>query len=268
MKIPSFFCNLTVSALAALLLTPGTVSAVNLISNGDFQAGSTGFTTTYFDSTGIYNLTQDGTIYVGNDPGAQNSYFVNGPNSANGLGGFFDHTLGNSSGLMLMVNGNADTQANVWKIAAPLSVIAGSPYRFSGYVSNINGYTTPEQEPALSFQLSLDNGLNWQALTTSAAPADPAVWYLTEVDGVFADPSSSVLIRLLNAQSSLSGNDFAIDDLFFGLAADAPDIADNPFNPANAQAFTGQAVPEPSTWMMLALGISGLILLRRKHGHA
>ncbi len=262
MKKSFFLCSF--ASVAALLLAPEIALAVNLIPNGDFQAGSTGFTTTYFDSTGIYNLTEDGTIYVGNDPGVQNSYFVNGANSNNGLGGFFDHTLGNSSGLMLMVNGNANTAANVWKIGAPLSVVAGTPYRFSGYISNINAYTTPEQEPALSFQLSLDNGVNWQALTTSAAPTDPAVWYLTEVDGIFVDPSSNVLIRLLNAQSSISGNDFAIDDLYFGLAADAPDIGTNPFNPANVQAFTGLPVPEPSTWMMLATGACGLLLLRRR----
>ena len=249
----------------ALLGVVASAPAQNLINNGNFELGNTDFTSSYFNGTGFYeDLTEPGFLFVGTNPGPANDWFVNGTSSP--VSGFTDHTLGTGTGKMLMVNGDSSPTAVVWQYASSVSVLAGQAYRFSADIANINAWTTSDQMPALTFQLSLDNGLNWQTLATSADPVDPATWYLTGMDGTFAS-DASVELRLMNAQASLSGNDFAIDDIYFGTANGAPDAETTPYNAENSMSFTGiQPAPEPATLALAGLGGLGMLwqLRRRK----
>ena len=71
-----------------------------LLSNGDFEAGNTGYASDYTHSPG--NTQPEGTYDVVHDP--QHSH----PRGAS----FADHTSG--TGLMLVANGAADTTRAVW----------------------------------------------------------------------------------------------------------------------------------------------------------
>src|SRR5687768_7173776 len=86
------------AAIAALGLA-GSAGAVNLVTNGNFEAGNTGFGSDYtFDVTpfGQAEYTVD------DDPNDGHSSFTS----------FGDHTSG--TGLMMVVNGSDDAGDRVW----------------------------------------------------------------------------------------------------------------------------------------------------------
>ncbi|NDF17549.1 MAG: PEP-CTERM sorting domain-containing protein [Verrucomicrobia bacterium] len=66
-----------------------------------------------------------------------------------------------------------------------------------------------------------------------------------------------------NNSTVSSGNDLGVDDIYFGLRTDAPSYPATPGS-ASPTVYNPAAVPEPSTGALLALGIGGLIALRRK----
>ena len=187
--------TVTVSQTTTYTLNVFSNPTTNLIVNGDFSNGNTGFLTDYnyvanipFFQTEMY---PEGTYTVINNP----NLVHNGFNACN------DHTGG--GGRMMVVNGAAAYQ-QVW--CQTIAVTPNTPYIFQAFATSVNS-----SSPAI-LQFSIDGDLlgtpfglsgttcNWEEFNT--------IWD--------SGGNTSVEICINNQNTALGGNDFALDDLFFG----------------------------------------------------
>ncbi len=227
--------------------------AQNLISNGNFESGTSGFVSDYSYTD---QPVCDAAMYsVVNYAQQVHPAWTTAP----------DHTFGNYSGKYFVGNGSDDTTKTVWMTDAPVHItLAGVAYRFEAYVSTL--YTVSGGNgPELTFQVG--NGGQWTNLgSTYSFPDGAAVgaWNLSYADGVFNAPGD-YYIRLLNAQPALGGNDFGLDDLFFGFTTSSPSYSDG-IGTHITPVSIAEAAPEPSTLVPAFLGGLGMLwwLRRRK----
>lgn len=215
-----------VAILAALCLGVGTASA-DLITNGDFSGGNAGFTSAYtYHDVGYNALWPEGTYGVGTNPNAYHSLWA----------GFGDHTTG--QGKMMIVNG-ATSGANAVVWASTATVEAGKTYYFSAWVTSV--YPPPVGSGASAPAL-LAFSINGTELIPDIATSITGNWSLFYRSWVANGTMAN--LSLINRTADASGNDFAIDDL--GLDTRIP------------------SVPEPTTMLLLGLGLVGLAGIRRK----
>jgi len=181
--------NLTVTPLFA-----------NLVFNGDFELGNTGFSTDYKFSPGVIFDPQ--TYDVVTDP-AKSRKDTQVPS-------FGDHTTG--SGLMMALNGATANGPVVWK--QTVGVTPNTGYLFSMWISswwNTN-------------LANLEVLFNGQTIGKPVAPSATGVWEQFRVDWN-SGQSTSLTIEIVDRQLSYGGNDFAIDDISFGIPA-VPELPD------------------------------------------
>ncbi|NCD35434.1 MAG: PEP-CTERM sorting domain-containing protein [Spartobacteria bacterium] len=228
--------------------------AAVLVQNGDFSEGNTGFTSDYTYSS---DLQPEGRYYVGTNPQTYHPSWLN-------MG---DHTTGD--GNFFIANGSGNTESAVWETASALSVTkAGTPYRFEAYVASVYAVSGGSPGPSLSFEIG--NGTEWTTLGESHTfvAGDEGKWFLTYYDGIF-DSVGTYYLRLVNDQSAFAGNDFGVDDIYFGLTAEAPSVDENPYDSGKVHEIqtdpAGPLVPEPSVFGFFVIGVTGLMLRRRHH---
>ena len=170
-------------------------SADNLIVNGDFESGSSGFTT-HFDCSSGKLLPPD--IYD----------VLANPSSAHPVGvSYGDHTTG--SGLMMAINGTNVADTLVW--SQTVNVTPNTDYDFSLWAS-----TWSATKPG-----SLEIKFNGISFLNFTAPSKAGVW---EKQGQMwnSGSTSSLKIDILNTSSFFVGNDFALDDISLTTAGNVP----------------------------------------------
>lgn len=176
-------------------------SAPNLIPNGDFEQGHTLFLSDY-QFAGATNTTE-GQYTVGSNGQAFNG----------GLVAIGDHTSG--SGLMFIGNGK-NTPDRVWYVDTPIPVAPQTQYYFEAWVMNLccrpgtlGDGVNPVGPSELSFyandvligtRTSQKLGV-WEGLST--------VWD--------SGNATTVKLKLVNANTEVLGNDFAVDDVYLGV---------------------------------------------------
>ncbi|MBK7798937.1 MAG: gliding motility-associated C-terminal domain-containing protein [Saprospiraceae bacterium] len=161
------------------------VGATNLIINGNFEAGNTGFSTSY-----IYG--------VPGSPFGPNNYGV-GDNPQAYNGGFSpcgDHTSG--SGQQMVVDGSTTPGSNVW--CQTVAVTPGNSYLVEFYVQNVY----PVSPSVLNLKV---NG------ATIGSGVAGALCDWIRIEGCFTASSGSANICITEASGVGFGNDFAIDDI-------------------------------------------------------
>ena len=180
------------SGLVGLISTNSLRADQNLLTNGDFEAGNSGFLSDcLYKPGGFLNESQ---FDVTTDPFLVHNF--------PGTYSFGDHTTG--AGEMLVVNGTTDSTLKIW--SETVTVAAHTSYAFTGWVSSWRGMNfsnlrlTVNGSPVLDF---------W-------SPSDPAVWQpFTALWS--SDAGTSAVLAIYDLSTDQSGNDFALDDLSFAV---------------------------------------------------
>jgi len=209
------------------LLPPSMASAANLIANGNFEAGNTGFSSGYtYNPADNANHTE---YTIGTSGNAWNSRFT-----AAG-----DHTSG--TGNMMIVNGSTQASKIVWQ-SSPITLSAATDYVFEGYAMRMGG---GPNVPSLSFTVSLDGGAEF-ALDTFTLPGRAGVWsgFSTRFN---SGAASKVSLFIRDTDTASSGNDFALDDLSLDTSSSVPE-------------------PSSWALMMLGFGMVGTTVRRHRKG--
>lgn len=180
-------------AAAAVLLTTG-ANAAELIANGDFSAGNSGFASTYSYQT--YSAS-DGTYYIGKNASSLCGCWAN----------LDDHTTG--AGNYMILDG---AQSGLDFFNETFAIVAGTTYTLSFWAAQLgNG-------PAATITASFNDAI----LGTGLTPGGTA-WekYSFTFNSAFNGQVSSATIRLSDAGTGWQYNDFAVDDVSFTGAAPA-----------------------------------------------
>ncbi|MDO4191642.1 MAG: hypothetical protein Q4D14_08200, partial [Bacteroidales bacterium] len=160
---------------------------VNLVTNGDFEKGNKGFTSGCTYNT---SLAQTGTYTISSNPNALNANWA----SLN------DHTKGNSSGHMLVANGN-NQQGSVVIWQSDVPVTNGVSYNFSAYVAQIGNQR-------VQIEMRVDGNL-----LSSVTTFQKGYWQNITSRWTSSSTKNST-IQLLIANNSASA-EVAIDDIDF-----------------------------------------------------
>jgi gliding motility-associated-like protein len=184
----------TINQAGTYWLQVGTVGN-NLIVNGDFESGNTGFTTNYALGTGgPYGLlSTEGSYAIVNSPSAAHNNFTS----------CADHTP-NPGSQMMVVNGSATANTNIW-----CQTVATSPnttYQLSTWASSALNDPNVAQ---LQFSIN-----NTPVGTVFSPPSTGCTWtqfFQTWNSGI----QTSAQICIKNQNIGGSGNDFMLDDITF-----------------------------------------------------
>lgn len=165
-------------------------SGLELVQNGDFEEGNTGFTSQYNYCNTANCLNPESTYTVDATPNFYHSAF-------NGT----DHTSG--SGKFMIINGAGTANAPVW--CQTINVTPNTQYLFSTWVCSVVAGS-----PAL-LQFSI-NGVTIGAIFS--APNSTFQW-LPFNDTWNSGNSTTATICIVNQNTTLGGNDFGLDDISF-----------------------------------------------------
>jgi hypothetical protein len=191
-----------VSSIAAATLAFAAAAtgarAANLVVNGDFEAGNSGFSSGYHYSPG--DLSPAGFYDVITSPSLDHPLF----------GQFGDHTSG--AGLMMVVNGAAVAGVDVWEEPG-IAVTPHKTYDVTAWVASAY-YNDPAQ---------LNVSINGQQVgSTLYATATEGQW--VQFSGTWNSGSATTAdLALVNQNISPDGNDFALDDISLSLAGSVPE---------------------------------------------
>ena len=186
--------NATVNATTTYTLTVTGVGSNNLVTNGNFSGGLSGFTSNYVPGTGGAwgLLSAEGTFAIATNPNQTHTAFVN----------CSDHTGG--GGNMLVVNGAGTPNQNVWCQTIPVD--QNTMYSFGAW-----GTSVVSGSPAI-LQIRINGNLLGTPFTLPNATCQWTQFFALWNSG----SASSATICIVNQNTQTGGNDFALDDLFFG----------------------------------------------------
>lgn len=178
---------------ALILWSAGSAAAANLVVNGDFESGNTGFETEYIYAPGCGGVGGEGIYTVAGN----NCY---GP----GIGG------PSGSGNLYFANGAIDNTQYVWRQTVTLE--PGTKYYFSAHAAS--GVT--DNPPVLDIQVSTDGACASAATFSSigSITATTTVWQWIQSTGFFTNAAgTSACLRLINNNAAANGNDYGLDDI-------------------------------------------------------
>lgn len=172
-------------------VTVRSLSPINLIFNGDFTQGNTGFTSDYAYGTGgsLGPLTEEGHYVIDN-------------NARNTHRRFAPCTDRSGGGNMMVVNASGQ-QDNFW--CQQVEVNEGASYDFSAWVTSVNA----ENPARLQFSIGGD------LLGTEFAVSDDLCDWQEFSAQWTAPATAQVEICVVNVNLTPAGNDFAMDELTF-----------------------------------------------------
>jgi gliding motility-associated-like protein len=174
-----------------------TIYSGDLVVNGNFSLGNTAFTSNYvLGFGGTWGpVSSPATFSVTTSPNIAHSNFLS----------FGDHTTG--TGNMLVCNGSSVANDIVW--SQTINVSSNTNYNFSAWVSSLESVITAGTEAQLQFSI---NGVLIGPVHN--APLTGGVWsnfFVIWNSGI----NTTAVITIVDQNITGSGNDFALDDIFF-----------------------------------------------------
>lgn len=186
----------------------------NSIINGDFNAGNSGFSSSYVYKTPPN--TTEGQYWV-----STNAQTWNG-----GMASCGDHTTG--SGNMLLVNGATTPNETIW--CQTVNVLPNASYAFSTWLMTLSA-GNPAQ-----LQFSINGTLLGSVFTASNTTCIWQQFYEVWNSGT----NTTASICIVNQNTIASANDFAIDDISFSQLCTATDsVTVTVHNPSTVIIDTG-----------------------------
>jgi hypothetical protein len=164
----------------------------NLLANGNFAQGTVGFSSQYPNSG-----TAGGGYLVGSNPSAvfDGSWLPIG-----------DHTTG--SGLMLLADASTTANKAVWQ--ETVNVATGTNYSFAGWAADMHALDT--NVPDLAVYIN-----NVKVGSTFAVPSNPGGVWSSFGASWNSGANKTATIKIVDLDTDFIGNDFALDDLTFGI---------------------------------------------------
>lgn len=186
--------NLNITAGGTYTCT-ASIYSNDLITNGNFSTGNTGFTTSYALGTGGTwgPVSNAGTYSVTTNPNLAHSNFFS----------FGDHTSG--TGNMMVCNGSAVANTVVW--SQTISIVPSTNYIFSAWVASTENMN-PGDEAQLQFSI---NGSLVGSVFNAPLTGGNWVNFFTNWN---SGANTSATITIVD-QNTIGNNDFALDDIFF-----------------------------------------------------
>lgn len=212
------------AVISAIAIVPA--HAANLIFNGSFADGNTGFSSQYTEVSGTNSSWPENTYAIENNPSHSHDLWIN-----QNLGSDF-----------LVVNGNTGTLKTVWEQDG-LTTLAGKSYKFSIDVVDVcctSAFSQSNNSPFdLHFNINTGKGFSTLETYSSGAP-DQKPGQVYTVTGFFT-AGTKLGVQIIDTSLAASGNDFAIGNI------------------------SVSPVPEQSIWasMILGLGLLGIAARRR-----
>lgn len=223
---------LTLATAAAALAAPA-LAAPNLVTNGDFNAGNSGFASDY--------------TYIAPPPGPfalypESAYTV-GTNSADWHNLWASVAGEGGSGNYQIVNGAITSGRDVWRTITDIAVTANTDYFFEAFATNICCSSFLGSGSALTFSITGNVTGETTLATFNTAGAPIGTW--TGFSNAYnSGANTSVSLRLINASLEATGNDFGLDTINFSERS--------------------VVVPAPGALALLGLGLVGIAARRRR----
>lgn len=211
------------SCLAGAFFVAQQLPAQNLLVNGDFSAGNTGFSSAYHFST--FNAGGGGEYTVTSNPLSWNASLSTPPT-------WVDHTA-TADNMSLLVNGNPTAGLDFWR--ETITVQPNTQYLLSGWATELYSGTTGSPGIIQAYIGGTATGTAFHLTDPANSTPDWKQFSVTFNSG----NATSLILSLQDANLSWALNDFAVDDLSL------------------------VAVPEPGCAGLLVLGTLGLGLAAR-----
>jgi len=185
-----FFASSLFSILSqAQCLNGGILLPPELVINGDFSSGNTGFNSSYAYCNTSGCEGPESTYGIGTNPS-----FYNGAFCTCG-----DHTTG--TGNIMVVNGSGTANTSIW--CETISVTPNTEYILSAWVVTLY----PQSPAQLQFSI---NGVLTGSILNAASTTN--VWTQGSVSWN-SGANTSVNICIINQNTATGGNDFGLDDI-------------------------------------------------------
>ncbi len=200
--------NITATSAGTYICTATKLSG-DLVVNGKFSSGYTGFTSNYTIGTGgsYGQLSYEGTFAVVTNPAMVHSNFSS----------FGDHTTG--SGNMMVCNGSTIANDVVWK--QTISVTPNTNYNFSAWVASVMNLVSGSD--AAQLQFSINGNLIGPVYYASLTAGQWTNFFVNWNSG----SNTSAVIKIVDQNIGSPGsNDFALDDIFFQQICVSKDTLD------------------------------------------
>jgi hypothetical protein len=190
----------------ATALAVGDEAGQNLVVNGEFENGDTGFTSGYT----LGDVSNPGFYAIGTNPSTATGAFGDWCNCG-------DHTSG--TGKMMIVNGATDASLPIWE--ETVAVTPSTSYTFSYWGAEVDHDSS--SLPHLSVRI---NGSPIGSSTFPEYPPDNGGQWQNYKFIWKSGSSKSADLALFDLNTDASWNDFALDDISFsavpGPAGGAP----------------------------------------------
>jgi len=184
------------------------VDSTNLVDNGDFSSGNTGFSTDYVWGIGgpWGILSEEGTYVID----------VNAALTHVNFDACVDHTTG--EGLYMIINGDTAQGENVW--CQSVVVEPNMNYLFSGWFTSVH----PSNPAILSYFI---NGV---VIETVYLDGNTCLWE-NFIKQWYSAENSIAEICIINQNTEMGGNDFGIDDIHLLKLCPSIDTINVSFDP-------------------------------------
>jgi len=217
-----------IATAVALTASLGAAQAANLVTNGSFESGLTGWTTGGADAQGYpisvidYNSNASYPTGAFGEPVPQNNAFTNSPDAVGGHAAYFVSDLATAQSLTQSI----ELSAGIYQIG--FSAYAPGNGYDNRFDATFRGVITGEV--LANYAVSAGPMQTWQTFASSGLYLDAGIYEIEFSFSSFGDPAKDVVI-----------------DQVYVIAGDPP-----------------TEVPEPGTLAVLGLGLLAMGAVRRR----